>query len=429
MVRRLPVRPWRDRGDPVTVSVCIPATRAAGLGSAVRSVLAQTWTDWELLVLGQGDAGPEAAMRAATLSAAGEDARVRYLHLARRGLSGARNAAFREARGEVVAFLDDDCEADPAWLATIASAFEADPTLGAVGGAVIPAGPVGPLSSCPELTPSEAVYDPAVTPQRPPAGWDWIGANFAVRIVLADRAGAWDVHLGGGAEFPAGEDTDYKLRLEALGVRMLTTPRSVVRHSSGTRSGREALRSQRNYALGNGALAAKQTLAGDPRGRLWLRQTRRACLTDWLVRRRPHRLPVDLRRGLWFEVGYRRCRRGYAVDDRGLLRPRVVPVAGGSAGVPGWRDAATLVSFIDPGAVRLDRHDLRTWLERRQARRSALLLVPDRATGMRFAARWKLDLSRMRVAPDPANPPAELVERCLMERAARGRRPTPWHAV
>jgi glycosyltransferase involved in cell wall biosynthesis len=165
-------------------------------------VLAQTWTEWELVVLGQGDAGSEAAMRAATLSAAGDDPRVRYLHLARRGLSGARNVAFREASGVVVAFLDDDCEADSAWLATIASAFEADPTLGAVGGAVVPAGPVGPLSSCPHLTPSEAIYDPGGSPQQPPAGWDWIGANFAIRTVLAERVGAWDVHLGGGAEFP-----------------------------------------------------------------------------------------------------------------------------------------------------------------------------------------------------------------------------------
>lgn len=304
------------------VSVCIPTTRAYSLGAAVRSVLAQSWVEWEAVILGQGDAAAEAAMRAATIAAAGGDSRVRYVQLRRRGLSRARNAAIQEARGEVLAFLDDDCEADPAWLETIVSALAADPDLGVVGGAVAPNGPVGPLSSCPTLTPAEAVYDPAAAPQQPPEGWDWIGANFAIRADLVRRAGPWDEHLGAGAEFPAGEDTDYKLRLEALGVRMLTTPRSRVLHSSGTRSGRAALRSQRGYALGNGAVAAKQTLAGDPRGRIWLSRTRRGCLTDWLARRRPYRMPIDLRRGLWFELGYRRCLRHFEVDEGGLLRRR-----------------------------------------------------------------------------------------------------------
>jgi len=304
------------------VSVCIPATRPGSLGAAIQSVCAQTWEDWEVVVLGQGDAATEALLRAATTTAALDDRRVRYVHLARRGLSRARNAAFREAQGEVVCFLDDDCEADPAWLETIVTAFTAAPEIGLVGGAVAPNGAVGPLSSCPTITPAEAVYDPAATPRRPPQGWDWIGANFAIRREVAEAVGAFDIHLGAGAEFPAGEDTDYKLRLEGLGVPMLTTPRSLVLHSAGTRSGRVALRSQRSYALGNGALAAKQTLAGDARGRRWLRDTRRGCLTGWFTGRRPHRLPVDLRRGLWFEFGYRRCLRNYEVDAAGLLRRR-----------------------------------------------------------------------------------------------------------
>jgi GT2 family glycosyltransferase len=303
-------------------TVCIPTVRPDTLGRTVRSVLDQTWQDWELLVVGQGDAAAEAVLRAATSEAAGHDPRVTYVHLTERGCSRARNAGTRLSSGEVIAFLDDDCEADPAWLETIVRAFDADPALGAVGGAVIGPAKLGALASCPTVMPAEALYDPALTPQRPPAGWNWIGANCAFRLTAAARVGPWDEVLGPGTPFPVGEDTDYKLRLEALGVRMLTTPRSRILHSSGVRRGRAALRNQRNYATGNGVLAAKQTLAGDPRGRLWLRVTRRRCLTDWARRLRPQRLPIDLRHLLWFEVGYRRCRRDYEIDAAGLLRLR-----------------------------------------------------------------------------------------------------------
>ena len=49
----------------MTISVCIPTVRPRTLGKAIRSVVGQTWSDWELLILGQGDAATEAGLRAA----------------------------------------------------------------------------------------------------------------------------------------------------------------------------------------------------------------------------------------------------------------------------------------------------------------------------------------------------------------------------
>jgi len=440
----------------VIISVCIPATRPVGLSSAIRSVRNQSWQDWEVVVLGQGGARMRTALEAATHDAAGGDARVRYVPLLTRGLSRARNAALGEARGQVIAFLDDDCEADREWLAVIGAAFAADPSLGLVGGAVVPAGRIGLLSSCPTLTPAEAVYDPAQAPQRPPAGWDWIGANFAIRADVAARVGTWDAELGAGSTFPAGEDTDYKLRMEALGIRMLSTPRSIVIHSSGSRTAGAALRSQRNYQLGNGALAAKQTLSGDPRGERWRRETRRGAVTGFLSARRPHRFPIDLRRALWFERGYRACLRDFELGEAGLRRTQAapqarrpdgvgqalrmrrvtartqgtltVPVAGGTGGLLRAATYERLASLLDPAAVTAEGHSLRRWLERRQARRSAVVLVPDRATGMRFAGLWRLDLSRIRVA-DLEHPSSELISRVLAATERRRRESRPWHAV
>lgn len=100
-------------------------------------------------------------------------------------------------------------------------------------------------------------------------------------MAAAERAGQFDEHLGAGTRFPAGEDTDYKLRLKGLGIKMRCTPRSVVYHTFGARHGLRALLAhQRDYARGSGALGAKLTMLGDRRGAEWVEATRHECLRD-----------------------------------------------------------------------------------------------------------------------------------------------------
>jgi len=89
------------------VSIVIPTfNRAALLTRALASVRRQTHCDWEAIVVDDGSADATAAAVAGF-----DDRRIRYLrHAANRGGSAARNTGIRAARGDFIAFLDDDDE-------------------------------------------------------------------------------------------------------------------------------------------------------------------------------------------------------------------------------------------------------------------------------------------------------------------------------
>jgi glycosyltransferase involved in cell wall biosynthesis len=86
------------------VSVIIPTyNRAAKVGEAIASVLAQTFREYEIIVVDDGstdDTGARAAQW--------HDARVRYVRQANTGAAGARNAGVGLARAALVSFLDSD---------------------------------------------------------------------------------------------------------------------------------------------------------------------------------------------------------------------------------------------------------------------------------------------------------------------------------
>jgi glycosyltransferase involved in cell wall biosynthesis len=82
--------------------------RASLLARAIRSVLAQTMPEWELIVV--DDCSTDETEQAVKSFS---DERIRYIrHDRKRRVSAARNTGIRCARGEYVAFLDDDDE----WL-------------------------------------------------------------------------------------------------------------------------------------------------------------------------------------------------------------------------------------------------------------------------------------------------------------------------
>jgi glycosyltransferase involved in cell wall biosynthesis len=101
------------------------------LETCVRSVLDQRFParDFELIVVDDGDG------RGATWAGRLEtECRIKTFHQERGGWGKARWLGADESRGRILVFLDDDCQAQPGWLAAYACVYDARPEVDGVGG-------------------------------------------------------------------------------------------------------------------------------------------------------------------------------------------------------------------------------------------------------------------------------------------------------
>ncbi|HEX2117747.1 MAG TPA: glycosyltransferase family A protein, partial [Acidimicrobiales bacterium] len=118
----------RGRATPlVTVVITTCGGEDTRLHDTVRGALAQTYPNVEVVVV---DNRPATSGVAEALSAAfPNEARLRYAAEVTRGLARARNQGATVARGDVVAFTDDDVALDPDWLGSLVAGFD-HPDLG-----------------------------------------------------------------------------------------------------------------------------------------------------------------------------------------------------------------------------------------------------------------------------------------------------------
>lgn len=222
--------PSTSAPDPEISVVIATRNRAEYLDACLASITAQhVGIPFEVVVVDNGSTDTTGALLAEWTV---RDPRVRVVHEPQVGLSSAKNAGARSARGTILVFTDDDVIAGPGFVAAHARAFERA-TADAVHGGVIEPVPED-LGPWPSWLPDSAVAELGLlhlgSARRVDHEYVW-GANMAMRRAAFERLGPWDETVGRrGDERGTFEDTEYQDRARRCGVPVRFTPDAVVRH-------------------------------------------------------------------------------------------------------------------------------------------------------------------------------------------------------
>ena len=226
------------------ISVIIATlNRTHYLEKCIKAILANNYDEYEIIIVDQGEDNQTKELIDSQFSA---NDRIRYFHTHTVGLSHARNLGCENARGEIIAFIDDDANPVSGWLEAYAKAFlEIDPTPGMVGGKIEPIWEVPK----PKWYPKErefllATYDIGDEVKPFPEFDLPIGANFAVLKKIIDDFGGFDDRVGFNESrkksMIAGEDTLIGLCAREAGYTIYYQPDAkVFHHISATKLSRK----------------------------------------------------------------------------------------------------------------------------------------------------------------------------------------------
>lgn len=223
-------------------SVCVPThDRPGSLAACLHAIVSLDPAGQPLEVVVADDASVDAgAIEEVVEGAAASAPHITFRFVRRRtngGAAAARNAAWRSATGDWIAFTDDDCRPRPGWLASMQETIEAASAAGAqvdvVQGRTVP-----------DPVRSHLLGRPYVRSLRIESSSELLQTcNVAYRRTLLEDLGGFDESFRG-----SGEDTDLGCRARAAGAVLAFAPDAVVEHEVAEHDWRWEVASRRRWA-------------------------------------------------------------------------------------------------------------------------------------------------------------------------------------
>jgi glycosyltransferase involved in cell wall biosynthesis len=172
------------------------------IANCINSVLNQKFDSFELIVVDDGSTDGSDKIISKFLN----DPRLKVYKIPHNGISAAKNQGTRMASGEIILFLDGDCELNQNSLTELYNSFT-DPAVGCVGGELRATNYANPMAKTIELIQNEVERK-----------WPF-GANVAYRRIAFEQAGGFEERM------EKGEDAELYLKVKKLGFKCVINPK------------------------------------------------------------------------------------------------------------------------------------------------------------------------------------------------------------
>jgi glycosyltransferase involved in cell wall biosynthesis len=218
--------------------------RPEQIQSCLRALLSLHYPRYEVIIV---DNAPSTTATADFIQQAYHDVpQIRYMREDRPGLSWARNCGVMAARGEILAFTDDDVIVDPYWLIGLVKGFSLADDVACVSGLLLPLELETPeqiwldefyggcWSDRSNKWFTRNIYDMRENRPKSPIypytpGQFGAGANTAFTAAFLRRVGGFDPALGAGSKV-GGEDNAAFLQVITQGYKLVYEPIALVYH-------------------------------------------------------------------------------------------------------------------------------------------------------------------------------------------------------
>ena len=256
------------------------------LVEAVDSLLSQTHPEMEVIIAVDGNAELHERVLA---HYSGNKAVKTVLLKENVGVSGARNAGISVAKGDVIAFMDDDAIAEKGWVENLLGTYR-EYDAAAVGGKILPVW----LGGKPDYLPEELYWLAGIThegfaEEKVVEVRNTFGPNMSFKREVFQKAGMFNENLGfarRGTSYIQAEEPEFALRMRReLGKGVIYNPKAVVYHKIPSAKVKVGLLLKRAFYQGySKALLKKLNISADSVA------TERSYLKDLLFEYIPRRL-------------------------------------------------------------------------------------------------------------------------------------------